>query len=118
MTGTAEAADILTTVERRQSERAGVTVRVEVATVDALFTEFKKNINEGGMFIATDAPLALDDTVQLDFRLPGSDEPVKAVGRVVRHQEDPCGMGIEFEELDAAARQRINQLVLELRARD
>jgi hypothetical protein len=32
------------------------------------------------------------------------DDPVlfRAVGRVVRHQDDPRGMGVEFEQLDDA----------------
>jgi len=41
------------------------------------------------------------------------DEPVKVSGRVVRHEAS--GMGIEFDELDREARERINRLVVELR---
>ncbi len=108
---------IQTFVERRQADRAGVTVRVEVASVDALFSEFTRNINEGGMFIATDSPLGIDESLELHFQLPGTGEPVKATGRVVRIQDEPAGMGIEFEELDESARRRINELVLELRTR-
>lgn len=117
MTGSDQDEQIQTYLERRQADRAGVTVRVEVASVDALFSEFTRNINEGGMFIATDKPLAIDESLELHFQLPGTGEPVKATGRVVRIQEEPPGMGIEFEELDRAARERINELVLELRTR-
>ncbi|MAE94775.1 MAG: pilus assembly protein [Deltaproteobacteria bacterium] len=114
-------AEIQTFVERRQTQRAPVTVRIEYGSVDAMFSEFTRNINEGGLFIATEQPLALEEQVQLQFQLPGGDEPVKASGRVVRVQEatadEPSGMGIEFEELDSAARGRINELVLQLRTR-
>ena len=41
-------------VERRRSERAPVTVRIEYATVDALFSDFTRDINEGGIFVETD----------------------------------------------------------------
>ncbi len=104
---------IQTTIERRESPRAPVTVRIEYETVDALFSEFTRNINEGGLFIATERPLDLEDRVQLQFELPGSEEPVKATGRVVR--TEPRGMAIEFDGLDRASRDRINELVVQLR---
>jgi len=42
--------------ERRRSERVDLLVRVDYKTVDELFSEFARNINEGGMFVETDAP--------------------------------------------------------------
>jgi type IV pilus assembly protein PilZ len=114
-----EADLVLTTVERRVSPRATVTVRVDYATVDAMFSEFTRNINEGGLFIESDTLLALDEQVQLQFRLPGIDDPIKVSGRVawVREAgiEGPPGMGVEFENLDANARLRIDEIVQALR---
>ena len=110
---------IETYIEKRTSDRAPVTVRIEYGSVDLMFSEFTRNINEGGLFIATEAPLGLEERVQLNFQLPGSDEPIKASGRVVRLQDgsdaEPIGMGIEFEDLDRSARERINELVHQLR---
>ena len=107
-------------LERRQSERADLVVRVEYKSVDEFFSEFARNINEGGIFIETDTPSEQGSSVDLQFRLPGSGEPVCARGTVVRVSEgdadDPPGMGIEFEELDGATRDRINELVRKLRA--
>lgn len=109
-----------TVVERRRSPRAPVTVRVEYATVDALFSEFSRNINEGGIFVETDRPLELEERVFLQFRLPGAAKPVKVGGRVVRVSRgddgEPEGMAIEFDELASADRRRINELVKDLRA--
>jgi type IV pilus assembly protein PilZ len=114
-----EAESVQTTVERRLSPRAPVTVRVDYATVDAMFSEFARNINEGGLFIESETPLDLDEQVQLQFRLPGVDDPLKVGGRVawVREpgSEGPPGMGVEFENLDADARLRIDELVQALR---
>jgi uncharacterized protein (TIGR02266 family) len=111
--------EIETLVERRRSEREPLVVRVAYSTVDALFSEFTRNINEGGLFIETEAPVEMDSRVQLQFSLPGSDEPIKACGRVVHvnapGQGGPVGIGIEFEELDAGARARIDELVQQLR---
>ncbi len=105
--------------ERRRSERVELVVRVDYKTVDELFSEFARNINEGGMFVETDAPADLGSPVELEFRIPGSEEPIQVLGRVVRatvgDQGDPPGMGIEFENLDAQSRELINELVRNLR---
>ena len=106
--------------ERRKSERADLVVRVTYQTVDELFTEFARNINEGGIFIETDNPEKVGSSVALQFKLPGSDEPIEVVGIVVRTSDgsepnDPSGMGIEFGDLNADARDRINELVRQLR---
>jgi type IV pilus assembly protein PilZ len=103
-------------VDKRRSERAPIVVRVDYATVDAFFSEFSRDINEGGLFIATDEPCSVESVVSLQFSIPGIDEPVRTRGRVVWvSQGEPKGMGIEFEGLDSAARARINQLVRRLR---
>ena len=112
---------IETLVERRRAPRAPIVVRVEYATVDALFSDFTRDINEGGLFIETDDPAALDADVTLQFSLPGSDEPIKVAGRVTRVSRggagEPAGIGVEFGSLDPEARARINDLVLALRTR-
>jgi uncharacterized protein (TIGR02266 family) len=71
-------------VERRRTDRAPVVVRIEYSTVDALFSDFTRNINEGGIFVETEEPVPLDQKVDLKLRLPGSSELVRVQGRVVR----------------------------------
>ena len=106
-------------VERRRSQRTPVTVRIEYATVDALFSDFTRNINEGGIFVETDEPIPLDEKVELKLRLPGSPELVHARGRVVRvepaSEGSAAGIAIEFDQLDSAARELINRAVRSLR---
>ena len=107
-------------VERRKTERTPLVVRVDYETVDQLFSEFARNINEGGIFIETEKPHPVGTGVRLQFRVPGSDDPVLTRGTVVHiaqggGKETP-GMGIEFDELDADARDHINELVRRLRA--
>jgi type IV pilus assembly protein PilZ len=106
-------------VERRRWERTDLVVRVDYKTVDELFSEFARNINEGGLFVETDNPPPLGASVALQFQIPGSNEPILVMGRVVRvcqgdHREGP-GMGIEFENLDTQSRDLINELVRQLR---
>jgi uncharacterized protein (TIGR02266 family) len=108
-------------VERRRSPRAPLVVRVSYSTIDALFSEFTRNINEGGLFIETETPPPNDTRVSLQFKLPGSDVPVHARGRVVRvlppGGDEPAGMGVEFEALGHEARARIDELIRGLKGR-
>ena len=105
--------------ERRRSERADYVVRVDYKTVDELFSEFARNINEGGLFVETDTPPDVGSLVALEFKIPGSDEPIQVMGRVVRASQGESGeipgMGIEFENLDGQSRDLINDLVRNLR---
>ncbi|MBW2313394.1 MAG: TIGR02266 family protein [Deltaproteobacteria bacterium] len=106
--------------DRRKSPRTQAVIPVDYSTVDAFFSEFTMNINEGGMFVGTDSEHAIDTLVTLRFRLPGSEAPCEVVGRVVwlreaADEEGPRGIGIEFETLDDGTRTRINDLVRELR---
>jgi uncharacterized protein (TIGR02266 family) len=111
--------DVRTVVERRRSIRAPVVVRIEYATIDALFSDFTRNINEGGVFIETDCPGEIDTVVHLRFRLPGAREALKVTGRVAWIEPGangkPEGMGVEFENLSERDRERINDLVARLR---
>jgi type IV pilus assembly protein PilZ len=106
--------------DRRKTQRADLLVRVTYHTVDELFTEFARNINEGGIFIETENPQSLGTPVALQFELPGNDQPIEVEGIVVRssegtHGDEPPGMAIEFGDLNESARQQINALVRQLR---
>ena len=111
--------ETLAAVERRRTDRAPVVVRIEYATVDALFSDFTRNINEGGIFVETEEAIPLDEKVDLKLRLPGSEEVVNAKGRVVRVEpaspSSAGGIAVEFDQLDARARELINATVRRLR---
>lgn len=122
--GAASNAVALTSVnasnERRRANRSGLTVRIDYATVDEIFSEFTRDINEGGLFIETEKPHLPGTEVSMQFHLPGSDDVVETVGRVVRVSRGdagaPPGMGIEFDELDPDDRKKIDRIVRALRA--
>ena len=104
--------------ERRRSQRERAEILVRYESVDELFTEFTRDINEGGVFVATETPLGLDEPVELSFELPGGGESIHVTGRVVRVQskdEGAAGMAIAFDALDARARSAIDSLVRSLR---
>ena len=106
--------------ERRRSERSQLTVRVDYTTVDEVFSEFTRDINEGGLFIETEKPCPTGTEVAMNFHLPGSSEALQTAGRVIRissgQDGGPCGMGIEFDDLTDEARSKINTLIRGLRA--
>ncbi len=105
--------------DRRRSHRRQLVVRVQYSTVDELFSEFTSDINDGGLFIETDSPQPLGTEVSMRFDLPGQNDPLVTVGRVVRVSDggrnDPPGMGVEFEALDGEASSVINDLIRSLR---
>ncbi len=110
-------------IERRGSPRADFVVRVNYQTVDSLFSEFARNINDGGLFVETDTPQPIGTNVELEFKLPGADRPIKVVGNVVRSvnadqvdSDGAAGMGIEFENLGSDVRQQINEIIQKLRS--
>ncbi len=106
--------------DRRRAGRSGLTVRIDYATVDEIFSEFTRDINEGGLFIETEKPHLPGTEVSMQFHLPGSHEIVETVGRVVRVSRGgtgvPPGMGIEFDELKPDDRKKIDRIVRALRA--
>ncbi len=107
-------------IERRSSPRTDLIVQVNYQTVDDLFSEFARNINEGGIFIETETPQPIGTRVQLEFKLPGADQPIEVIGRVVREEQGGssgvAGIGIEFENLDSEVCQQINEIVRKLRS--
>jgi len=120
--------------DRRRDSRVRLEIPVDYSSVDDFFTQFTSNINEGGIFVEMEKPPEIDAEVQLKFRLPGTDEPLQVEGRVawVRSaaeeagenastapdgpgQSGRAGVGIQFQHLSADTREKINDLVRQLR---
>ncbi len=106
--------------ERRRYHRRSVRVPVDYSSVDAFFSEFASNINEGGLFVETDSPREPGESVKLLIRLPKLEHSLEVEGRVawVCEDGDPGsarGMGVEFQGLSENARETINDLVRELK---
>jgi len=109
-------------IDRRRTSRAAVTIRIDYSTVDEMFSEFTRDINEGGLFIETEKPHEPGTEIAMQFHLPGTKEVLQTLGRVVRVSvggaDATPGMGIEFDELTSEDRRRIDQIVRALRSRE
>jgi PilZ domain len=72
------------------------------------------NVGPGGMCVTTQRPLAIDEVLDFDLPLAGS-EHVDGRVRVLR-QERYSVYALRFEELPAPARERLQALVVAPRA--
>jgi len=108
--------------ERRRQPRKPFVIGVNYQTVDEVFSDFSSNINDGGMFIETRKRHKPGASVRLEFSLPGSERPIHVWGRIVwvrtpeEAGQEPPGIGVQFEDLSAEAREQINGIVKKLRA--
>ena len=107
-------------IERRSSPRVDLIVRVHYATVDEIFSDFTRDINEGGLFVETENPLSVGSRIALQFRLPGGWGGVETRGRVVRVSPRggglSGGMAVEFDDLSDPDRERLNRIIRDLRS--
>jgi uncharacterized protein (TIGR02266 family) len=94
----------------RSHPRAPLEVEVSMSSESQFFAGISGNISEGGLFVCTYQRLPLDQPVEVNLVLE-SGESVVARGHVrwVREATDgSCpGVGIEFDEIDAKAREAI-----------
>ena len=96
--------------DSRKSER--VTINKEFDSFDQFIKEYVTNISRSGAFIKTSEPLPVGSEVDLRFTVIMDDiETIEGVGRVVRVETDPPGMGVVFKELCGYSRDLIEKLL-------
>jgi len=81
------------------------------------FFGYAKNISQGGMFIQSVNPRNVNEQFQIEFSLPGEDEPIRGTVEVVwkrqlvsRKPYEP-GMGIRFLHIKEDRSTEINEWV-------
>jgi len=100
--------------ERRGGLRLRVGLPIEYQSLEQWKESATFNLSSWGVFIRTAAPFEPGDNVILRFQLPEQTEPIRVMGRVVWSNADPgkwggTGMGIQFMDLDAEAREGIER---------
>jgi hypothetical protein len=100
--------------ERRRAERIPINAEFERMEL----TAFVSDLSERGVFVHTDSMLPIGQVVELRFTVL-LDDPVLVVtkGRVIRHSDEPKGMGVEFVQVEPDTLLRIHDAVARKRPR-
>jgi hypothetical protein len=87
-----------------------VTINKEFESFDAFIQEYVTNISRTGVFIKSNAPLAVGTRVNLRFTVIMDDiESIEGIGEVVRVEKE--GMGVVFRELSSYSKGLIDKLL-------
>jgi type IV pilus assembly protein PilZ len=73
----------VTAVQAREHPRYEVSIPVDCSTRHVFVSNHVCNISRGGLFIRSDSPLPLNADVSLVLHLPGTDQCIRATGRVI-----------------------------------
>jgi len=97
--------------DERTSPRIATNIEILFREKGSFVKSYMLNVNNGGLFLKTDKPLAIDEEVTLHIRLPNDQETMIIEGRVVwtnpRSKVFPAGMGIQFKKLLAEHQEKI-----------
>jgi type IV pilus assembly protein PilZ len=105
------------TDDKREENRAPITLRVEYKRINTFFADYTKNISKGGTFIRTTRPLDIGTEFMFVLSLPEAVElELKGVVKWVvpeadASEEKPAGMGIQFVYADDAQRAAVEAVV-------
>jgi Tfp pilus assembly protein PilZ len=96
---------------RRRDER--VTINKEFESFDAFVHEYVTNISRSGAFVRSTTPLPIGTEVNLKFTVIMDDvEHIEGLGKVVRVDHDPPGMGVVFTSLSEYSQKLISRLLV------
>jgi uncharacterized protein (TIGR02266 family) len=95
---------------RRREER--VTINKEFESFDAFVHEYVTNLSRSGAFVRSAHPLAVGTEVNLKFTVIMDEvQHIEGIGKVVRVETDPPGMGVVFTELSEYSQDLIAKLL-------
>jgi Tfp pilus assembly protein PilZ len=93
-------------------QQARVTINKEFGSFDAFIQEYVTNVSRTGAFVRRADPLPVGTEIDLRFTVIMDDiETIEGVGRVVRVQDDPPGMGVVFTEISQYSRHLLERLL-------
>ncbi|TPV93132.1 MAG: hypothetical protein B7733_22030 [Myxococcales bacterium FL481] len=96
--------------DRRRGDR--VVINREFGSLDAGTITYVNNLSAHGLFLHTDERVPIGTTVELRFTVLLDDPvPIEGLATVVRHQDDPSGMGLTFGPLSPKTVLRIQDVL-------
>ncbi|MFO0678660.1 MAG: TIGR02266 family protein [Polyangiaceae bacterium] len=104
--------------DKRDDDRAAITLRVEYKRLNTFFADYAKNISKGGTFIRTSKPLDIGTEFVFVLTIPNSDKRLELRGRVVwivraddATDDNHAGMGIKFQFENDSERKAVEAFV-------
>jgi Tfp pilus assembly protein PilZ len=100
-------------VESQHKQReARLTLNKEFESFDEFVREYVTNVSKTGAFVMRDDPLPVGTEVNLTFTvIMDGVETVEGVGKVVRVQDDPPGMGVVFTRISQYSQNLLERLL-------
>jgi len=95
---------------RRSSPRVVLGIPVEYRIGDANAAALALNLSHGGIAIRTTSPLEAGASIRVRFHVPGPKRDIDTDGRVA-WSDRRVGMGVQFEQVDAAGQLLIDHFV-------
>ena len=96
--------------ENRREQR--LTINKEFGSFDAFIEEYVTNISRSGAFVKTPDPPPVGTEIDLRFTVIMDDiETIEGVGKVVRVQDDPPGMGVVFTKISHHSQRLLERLL-------
>jgi hypothetical protein len=95
---------------KRREER--LTINKEFGSFDAFVEEYVTNISRSGAFVKTPDPPPVGTEIDLRFTVIMDDiETIEGIGKVVRVQDDPPGMGVVFTRISHHSQRLLERLL-------
>lgn len=96
--------------DKRQGTR--VTINKDFESFDEFVREYVTNISKTGAFVKRADPLPIGTEINLRFTVIMDDiETIEGVGKVVRVQKDPPGMGVVFTKVSQYSQHLLERLL-------
>ena len=84
--------------EKRKNPRRSTVIDITYSSDQRrIFEDFVRNISAAGLFIETNLLSELGQKLTMTFSHPGSGDPIKVLGKVIR--VDSGGIGVKFNKL-------------------
>ncbi|MCB9707876.1 MAG: PilZ domain-containing protein [Myxococcales bacterium] len=105
-----------TSPQNRKNPR--VTLNKEFPSFDAFVQEYVTNVSRTGVFVRSDDPPSIGSEVNICFTVVADGiETIEGVGKVVRVQDNPAGVGVVFTRLSHYSSHLIERLLTDTRKR-
>ena len=100
----------------RKPRETRLTLNKDFESFDEFIREYVTNVSKTGAFVKRETPLPVGTEVNLKFTVIVDDvETIEGVGKVVRVQQEPPGMGVVFTSISGYSQKLLERLLTQRR---